>query len=152
MPTAAPNSAGIRLVNVSSQQTKPDTMQCPACKRQMVKIFLTQACDHCDYGVPKDRLHHGFIVYRPRAEGESSTEEYVFRTHADAERWREAAGREGCAIVDVYSLSPFRWHLSRGTLRDVVLADHMFEVFENWKYEALPHRCFLGSAFGDASP
>ncbi len=34
----------------------------------MVQLFLTQVCDYCDYGVPKDRLHRGFVVYRDPGE------------------------------------------------------------------------------------
>lgn len=117
-------------------------MQCPTCKREMVQLFLSQACDYCDYGVPKEKLHVGFVVYRSDRE-EAACEEYVFRTRMDAERWRTAAGREGQEIRQVYSLLPFRWHLSRGTLRDVVLADHMAEVFPDHRFEPLPHRVFL---------
>lgn len=119
-------------------------MECPSCRRKMVELFLSQACDHCDYGVPKERLHRGFVVYRGADDGHC--EEYVFRTRMDAERWRTAASREGCDIREVYSLTPFRWHLSRGTLRDVVLADHMFEIYPNHRYEPLPHRAFLAEA------
>jgi hypothetical protein len=119
----------------------------------MVQLFLTMACDYCDYGVPKEKLHRGFIVYRAATPGaasdRNSVEEYVFRTRMDAERWRTAAGREGCSINEVYSLMPFRWHLSRGTLRDVVLADHMFEIFPDHRYEALPHRAFLAADQSD---
>lgn len=118
--------------------------KCPVCKREMTQLFLTQACDYCDYGVPKEKLHLGFVVYQTDATG--ACEEYVFRTRMDAERWRTAAGREGCEIQEVYSLHPFRWHVTRGTLRDAVLADHMFQVFPDWKYENLPHRCFLATA------
>ena len=119
-------------------------MYCEKCRRKMVQLFLSMACDHCDYGVAKDRLHRGYVVYRGSTEGVAPFEEYVFRTRMDAERWRTAAGREGCEIREVYSLSAFRWHLSRGTLRDVVLADHMFEIFPDHRYEPLPHRAFLG--------
>jgi len=110
----------------------------------MVQLFLTQACDYCDYGLPKERLHRGFIVHRSTGEA-GSREEYVFRTRMDAERWRTAAGRDDCVIHEVYSITPFRWHLSRGTLRDVVLADHMFEIFPDHRYEPLPHRAFLAA-------
>lgn len=116
---------------------------CPKCKRLMTQLFLSQACDHCDYGVTKDRLHRGFIVHRESDADSESIAEYVFRTRMDAERWRTAAGREGCEIHEVYSLTPFRWNLSRGTLRDVVLADQMFEIFPDHRYEPLPHRAFL---------
>jgi hypothetical protein len=119
-----------------------NSKQCPTCKREMVQLFLTQACDYCDYGPAKDTLHRGFIVFRDENH-QGIREEYVFRTRMDAERWRTAAGREEASIREVYSSQPFRWHLSRGTLRDVVLADHMFEIFDSHRFEALPHRAFL---------
>lgn len=119
-------------------------MNCPNCKRAMVQLFLTEACDYCDYGPPQAKLHKGFIVMRP-TDGDPF-EEYVFRTKVDAERWRTAAGRESCEIRSVYSLMPFRWHLSTGTLRDLVLADHMFEIFKDHRHEPLSHRAFLGES------
>lgn len=116
-------------------------MTCPTCKREMAALFLSTACDHCDFGVPKERLHKGYVVF---GRNEATVEEYVFKTHADAERWREMSGRQCCNIRAVYSLMPYRWHLSRGCLRDVMLADHMFEIFANHKFEPLPNRAFLG--------
>lgn len=119
-------------------------MQCVTCKREMVQLVYSQACDYCDFGPPKDKLYPGFVVYRkPEAK---VREEYVFRTRLDAERWRTAAGREGCEISKVYSVAPFRWQFSRGTLRDLVLADHIFEVFSDHRFELLPHRAFLAES------
>lgn len=109
----------------------------------MVQLFLTCACDYCDYGVPKEKLHRGFIVHLKTKL--DVHEEYVFRSRADVQRWATAAGREDefNDIREVFSLMPFRWILSRGTLRDVVLADNMHEVFPNHKFEPLPHRVWL---------
>jgi len=118
-------------------------MQCSTCKREMVSLFLTQACDYCDYGVPKERLHRGFIVCQPDLQ--IPQDEYVFRTRLDAERWRVVSGRENCGIYMVYSLAPFQWHLSRGTLREVILADHLFEIFPSHRYEPLPNRAFIAA-------
>jgi len=105
----------------------------------MSQLFLSMACDYCDFGPSQSQIHRGFVVFG----GVINGEEYVFRSRADAERWKSAAGREGYTIREVGSLTPFRWHLSRGTLRDVVLADSMFQVFPDFRYEPLPHRCFL---------
>jgi len=117
----------------------------------MKQIFLTVACDYCDFGIPKERLHRGFVVYRgPDTSG--ATEEYVFRTLIDAQRWQTVAGREDNQIYEVFSLNPFRWHLSRGTLRDVVLADHMVEIFPDHRYQPLPNRAFLGKKVGAGVP
>lgn len=118
-------------------------MKCSKCARAMVQLFLTTACDYCDYGVSEDKLHKGYIVFRGEACLEDNFEEYVFRTRIDAERWRVAAGREGCEIRTVLSLNPYRWHLSRGTLRDVVLADHMHVIYPDHRFEDLPHRAFI---------
>jgi hypothetical protein len=118
-------------------------MQCQTCKREMNQLFYSQACDYCDYGVPKESLHRGFSVLGKMPVPGTSTSEYVFRTRTDAELWRVASGREGYEICPVYSTTPFRWHLSRGTLRGVVLADSMFEVFADHRYEPLPNRAFF---------
>jgi hypothetical protein len=107
----------------------------------MTALFVTQVCDYCDYGPAVDKLYCGFVVYR--LDLQYPQDEYVFRTAMDADRWRAAAGRDGCEIYKVYSLMPFQWHLSQGTLRDVVLADHMFEVHSSHRYEPLSYRCFI---------
>lgn len=120
-------------------------MQCPACKREMTQLFLSEACDHCDFGPPRGTLHRGFIVGRPATGSESKTveEEYVFQTRLGAESWRAAASRHGCEVHEICSLVPFHWHLSRGVLRDVVLAEHRYEIFRDHRFEPLPHRAFL---------
>jgi hypothetical protein len=117
----------------------------------MVPLFVTEVCDACDFGVTKEKLFRGFIVYG-RYPTHVTCEEYVFRTRIDADRWRTAAGREDCTIREVYSLTPFQWHASRGTLQDVILADHIFEVFADHRFEPLPNRCFLGEGLPDATP
>lgn len=116
-------------------------MQCSTCKREMTQLFFSQACDYCDYGVPLERLHRGFVVYR-----NDCRVSYVFRTRMDAERWRVASDRTEYEVRAVYSLTPFRWQLSRGTLKDVVLADHLIEIFPDHRYEPLPHRAFLAAS------
>lgn len=118
-------------------------MNCPTCKRGMTQLFLSEVCDHCDFGPPETALHRGFVVWFQGSSPSIPHEEYVFRTPADAEKWREAAGRGAAVIREAFAFQPFRWHLSRGTLRDVVLADHLFEIFYDHKFEPLPHRAFL---------
>jgi hypothetical protein len=120
-------------------------MICQTCKRLMTQLFLSTACDYCDFGVPKERLHRGFLVHRPAAV-QAGYEDYVFRTRTDAEKWQEAAGLKSCAIREVYSLMPFRWHLSNGMLNDIVLAQGMYEVFPDHRFEPLPNRVFLAES------
>jgi hypothetical protein len=115
----------------------------------MTQLFLTQACDHCDYGVDRACVHRGYLIrgdVDPAEDAEDGVlaTAYVFRTTLDAERWRTAAGRENWPIYEALSLTPYRWILSRGTLRDVALADAMFEIFADHRFEALPNRAWLG--------
>lgn len=115
-------------------------MRCPNCERELVPVLLSVACDYCDFGVPSEKLHRGYIVLR----SDPPFEDYVFRTRMDADRWRQAVNCGGFAIYSVYSLTPYHWHMSRGTLQNIVLADHLFEVFASHRYAPRPHRCFLG--------
>ena len=117
-------------------------MQCSRCKRPMIALFYSAVCDYCERQMPTESLYRGFVVYRGQRSADGD-EEYVFRTRADAERWRRIAGREGCEIREVYSLNAFRWHKSRGSARDLELADHLFKIFPDHRYEPLPHRAFL---------
>lgn len=115
-------------------------MICPTCKRAMVELFTSTGCDHCDYGPPMEKLHRGFAVLPPVT---CANPHYVFRTRLDAERWMGVVGTLPCEIREVLSLEPYRWHLSHGVVRDLVFADHVFDIFEDHRYEPLPHRAFI---------
>lgn len=116
-------------------------MNCESCKRSMTSLFTSCSCDWCDFAPPIAKLHRGYVV--PDVHVSSDGFSYVFRTIGDAERWRTVAGYATSPIVEVHSLEPFRWHLSRGVIENVVLADHMFEIFKTHRYEPLPHRAFI---------
>lgn len=120
-------------------------MKCQQCKREMVELFTSCRCDWCDFEPTATKLHRGFIVQgKPvRDACVMAPMYYVFRTIGDADRWRKAVGYEAHPIDEVSSLDAFRWQLSRGVISDVVLADHMFEVFQDHRYEPLPHRAFI---------
>lgn len=83
-------------------------------------------------------MHRGFIVFRGHI-----GHHYVFRSYYDAERWRNNAGYEYHEIREVASLQPYRWHMSRGTLRDVALADTTYEIFLDHRYEPCVNRAYL---------
>lgn len=120
-------------------------MNCKNCNRLMVELFLTQACDHCDYGISRECLHSGYIVksehtFNDQTKAYSS---YVFQTPQDADKWRSAASYLTDDIVEILSLDPFTWLPSRGTLKDVILADHTYDVFLDHRYEPGQHRAFI---------
>ena len=114
-------------------------MRCTDCNRPMTALLLSYVCDHCDGLQVPSTPYPGFVVYRGAPEG-SVREEYVFRTHLDAERWRILSQREECEIREVESSSEFRWRVSTGSVKDLELADRLFEIFPDHRYEPAPNR------------
>jgi hypothetical protein len=101
-------------------------MKCPACNGSMTLLFLSAVCEFCD-SKPKVETapDRGWITWRSRPAGSC---EYVFKTPGDAERWRDASGLTKFPIRSVLTSTPFRWRKSTGTVRDIELADRLFEV------------------------
>jgi hypothetical protein len=106
----------------------------------MRPLFVTVVCDWCDGLVDVSAPHRGFVVWRNRPEGSS---EYVFRTEADAARWRELQALSAYPIREVRSPSPFRWRRPSGTARGIELADHLYEIFPDHRFAPAPYRAFL---------
>lgn len=115
-------------------------MFCETCRREMIPLFISYACNYCDGREDWSKYDRGFIVWRGRPPG---SEEYVFRTRQDAERWKALNGLAGCPVREVCTESRFSWFKSRGTIRDLELADHTFEIYADHKFEPGPFRAFL---------
>lgn len=115
-------------------------MRCEVCKREMTALFLTWVCDYCDGLRDTGPTSTGWIVWRRRPPG---SEEYVFRSPEDAERWREVSGLGDCAIRKVETEAQIHWRKSTGNVEDVELADHLFQIFADHRYEPGPHRAHL---------
>lgn len=112
---------------------------CPVCGRAATPLFFSAACDWCD-GLVSVPFDHGWVVWRGRPPGAS---EYVFRTPADAERWRVVQSLEGCPVREVLSEVPFRWRNSSGNVKDIELADRLIEIYPDHRFPAAPNRAFL---------
>jgi hypothetical protein len=108
----------------------------------MRPLFISYVCDYCDGLADPGPLAEGWVVWRDRPPG---SEEYVFRTRDDAERWRAAKGYDDCPIRRVCSASEFRWRKSTGSLTDIELADHLFEIFPHHRYPAGGYRAHLAA-------
>lgn len=117
-------------------------MRCSVCGRSTTPLFYSAACDWCD-GLVSAELDRGYIVWRGRPPGAS---EYVFRTRGDAARWIEARELTDCPVREVLSEYPFRWRPSTGTIRDIELADRLFEIYPDRRFPPAPHRAFLADA------
>lgn len=125
-------------------------MKCPKCNQEMRLLFISYACDRCD-GLVADEMKdesldfRGFIVIDSKAT--LPQEHYVFATRADATKWRDLNySNPPREIKEVRGSRPFRWYPSRGTVRGIILADRLFEVYPaDHKYDSRPNRCSLHS-------
>src|SRR5204862_7456793 len=100
-------------------------MRCPVCNRAMIALFSSYACDFCDGLRKPDLLFHGFVLWRGDP-GPVGAQVYVFRTRADAERYRRSSGDStSCEIREIVSEYEIRWQRSRGSIRDVELGERL---------------------------
>lgn len=107
----------------------------------MVELFLSCVCDYCDSKPDLDKLHHGWIIHRDLIG--PGFPHYVFSTAASALRWYTSQINRDGVVKLVLSHEPFRWRPSRGTLRNIEFADHLFEVYPDHRFPKGPHRAFL---------
>jgi hypothetical protein len=117
-------------------------MLCQNCQRPMRALLLSLACDYCD-GQGDAFDFRGFVVLRK--DRTLPCEEYVFATRADAERWRELNGLYDAEIREVRGDKPFRWQPSRGTVRGIILADRLFEIWPERDFVPKPNRAVLAA-------
>jgi hypothetical protein len=68
-------------------------MQCKTCKRPMLALFTSYVCDYCDGHRPAGTFRGYVVIHRPLP-----SQEYVFKTQADAERWRRLNRHEGAVV------------------------------------------------------
>lgn len=108
----------------------------------MLPLFTSCICERCD-GPPRGRFYVGFVVWRGGDDGDGPRQDYVFRTGSDARRWRDVNKLTGCEIRPVLVEHEPGWHLSRGTIKGLELADRLFEVYPNHRFPPAHNRAFL---------
>ena len=113
-------------------------MQCKTCKRPMLALFTSYVCDYCDGHRPAGTFRGYVVIHRPLP-----SQEYVFKTQADAERWRRLNRHEGAVVRPVLAEQEFRWQPSRGSVHGVILADRLFEIFPDPRFERRPYRAYV---------
>ena len=107
----------------------------------MRPLFTSLACDFCD-GLTGDdsKWYLGFVVWRGRS---TPSDEFVFATREDAERWKRAQGMTDEPILPVRAPVSFRWRKSTGTVKDVTTADHLVTIFADRRFPPGPNRAYL---------
>lgn len=117
---------------------------CPRCNRPMVPLFFSVVCDYCD-GLVTDEPDYdrGWVVWRGRG---LPSDEYVFATRSEAERWREIQGLDGCPVREVLSPVRFRWRESSGSIKGLRMADRPVTIYPDRRFPVAPNRAFLADA------
>jgi hypothetical protein len=104
----------------------------------MLQLFTSCVCEHCDTE-PQGDFFRGWVVWPEHPVGTVQT--WVFRTLEDAQKWMRS--RNGGDVRAVLSPEPYTWTRSRGSLKDVILAERPFEVFPDHRFPPGQHRAFL---------
>ena len=118
-------------------------MRCPACKRNMTALFTSYACDWCDGLRTPIPVARGWVIWRPGAE--TSVEErecYVFPTPQMAEYYRAVTSVEG-NVRQVLSETPIRWSDGKGNIKNLRLAERLYTIYPDHRFEPGPFRAFL---------
>ena len=111
-------------------------MICERCQRTMVELFYSAKCDWCEFGPDPHRLHCGYVILSDVSvcEGLVIDSAFVFRSPADAEKFREAACATYLQVREVASLHGFMWRRPEGLMGDIVVSDGLFEVWSDHRY------------------
>jgi hypothetical protein len=117
---------------------------CQKCKGPMVDLMFQRVCrDACATESSEDDLPEyeefdfpGYISISPDEVrelhvGDFGKSGYVFATRADAERWIEVNHYQGWSVCEVRGREAFRWQPSQGTVRGVILANRLYEIYSS---------------------
>lgn len=116
-------------------------MLCPRCESPMIPLFISFVCDYCER--PNlAAMYRGYVVWR-HSDGSRPHRQYVFATREAAERWQRIRGLVDAEVRDVLAREPFRWHQRRGLVKNLELADKLFEVYPDHRFKPGPNRAFL---------
>lgn len=126
-------------------------MNCPMCGRAMLLLFTSYSCDHCESAVP-DHCFVGFIVLDPKRPVGESSSYYVFPTKTDAAAWRDKRALGSCELRKVLSETPFEWIADTLTFKGMTLANRLFEIRADHRFEAAAGRAFLAPVQRRAAP
>jgi hypothetical protein len=108
----------------------------------MTPLFISYVCDYCDGLKLLEFRFRGYIVFNGNRDPNGHLD-YVFPTRADAEQYRRATNRDQDEIREVYSEFEFKWHMGRGSIKNLKLADHIYTIYPDYRFEPGPYRACL---------
>jgi len=116
-------------------------MRCPACSRKMTALFTSYVCDWCDGHKKPIPVARGWVIWR-RGQTAEERECYVFPTPQMAEYYRAVTNVEG-DVRQVLSEMPIRWSDGKGNIKNLRLAERLYTIYPDHRFEPGPFRAFL---------
>lgn len=119
-------------------------MKCDICQRDLRPLFRTYYCEYCDTkdsDTPPGTWYSGWVCYRP--EGSRILNYCVFPNRKDTEKWKAVNDIKDGEVREVYSETPFTFKKSSGILKGISIADSLYEVYPDHKYDPKPYRAFV---------
>jgi hypothetical protein len=110
----------------------------------MTPLFVSYVCDWCDGLKRPTVVARGFVVW-PEEVVVDAMELYVFPTREMAAHYQRSTGSSG-EIREVASEYPIRWQPGRGSIKNLRLADRLYSIYPDFRFEPAPYRAFLADS------
>ena len=118
-----------------------DVFTCPTCTREMLPLFTSCVCEHCDGDLKADWFQ-GFIVYQPHRIG-TCDPFLIFPTPMDAVLWRSAKNLHPCEIRKVYCEHPIAWRESIAHPKTIRTSKQVYAIYADHRFPPGRGRAFL---------
>jgi hypothetical protein len=107
----------------------------------MRPLFTSYACDWCDGLSQPVAVARGWVLWRPGDEAQAR-ELYVFPSREMADYYRRETGAEGTPR-QILCETPIRWTRGRGRVKNLELADKLYTVYPDCRFEPGPYRAYV---------
>jgi hypothetical protein len=107
----------------------------------MTLLLSSFVCDFCDGHLEVVAPYRGFVVWS--ADHPIQQNAFVFATREDADTWTRATNKDDADIREVRMEEEPSWHKGRGSVQGITLADRVYEVYPDHRFEPASNRAFL---------
>ena len=107
----------------------------------MTLLLCSYVCDYCDGTIDIETPYRAFVAW-PRG-SQAVAKAYLFPTEAAAANWIRSVRRKDVDVREVRLAHPPTWKKSRGSVKDIELADGLYEVCRDRQVSSDQRRAFL---------
>lgn len=113
-------------------------MDCTNCGQPMLALFTTWVCENCEN--MKTPKWYGYVVYRLT---DKILNYCVFPTFKDADEWKKVNGIKDSDVCLVALCSEPVFKQSTGILKNISIAQQLYEIYPDNDFEPKPHRGYV---------